>query len=677
MTPSTSTPAPQPPAPLTGDLAQRSVNTIRFLAADAVQQANSGHPGLPMGMADAAFVLWTQFLRHNPADPGWWNRDRFVLSGGHGSMLLYALLHLSGYDLPLDEIQRFRQWGSKTPGHPEWGHTPGVETTTGPLGQGAGNSVGMALAERLLAARYNRPGQPIIDHFTYAIVTDGDLMEGVTAEAASLAGHLRLGKLIWLYDDNEISIDGPTRITFSEDRARRFRAYGWKTIKVDGHDREAIAKAIRKAQKQNDAPTLILCRTTIGYGAPTKQGTAHVHGEPLGETELAAAKRNLGWPPEARFFIPEDVLFFFRQAQGRGAAWQTDWQTRLAAYAGAHPAAAAQLQRVMAGELPEGWEAALPVYGPDVKKATRATSGETLNAIAAALPELIGGSADLTPSNKTDIKGEADVKTGDFSGRYLRFGVREHAMGAILNGMALHGGIIPYGGTFFVFSDYMRPSVRLAALMGLRVIYVWTHDSIGVGEDGPTHQPVEHLAALRAIPNLAVARPADGNETAQAWKLALARRHGPTALVLTRQNLPTLTTPAQAEGVQRGGYILHEPEGGPQVALVATGSELQLAVAAAQQLAAEGIRARVVSLPVWEQFEAQPLDYRQAVLPPGLPTAAVEAGVTFGWHRYAGRVIGIDRYGASAPQETIFANLGITAEAVAAAARELAGMTNG
>jgi len=676
MTSATSTPSPLPEAALTGDLAQRSVHTIRFLAADAVQQANSGHPGLPMGMADVAFVLWTQFLHHNPSDPGWWNRDRFVLSGGHGSMLLYALLHLTGYDLSLDEIKRFRQWGSQTPGHPEWHETPGVETTTGPLGQGAGNSVGMALAEALLAARFNRPGHEIIDHFTYAIVTDGDLMEGVTSEAASLAGHLGLGKLIWLYDDNRISIDGSTDIAFTEDRARRFKAYGWKTIKVDGHDRIAIANAIRKAQKQTDAPTIILCRTTIGYGAPTKQGTPHVHGEPLGETELAAAKRNLGWAPAARFHIPDDVLFFYRQAQPRGVAGQDAWQQRFAAYAAAYPAAAAELPRMMAGDLPDGWDEVLPTYAAEVKKATRAASGEVLNAIAARIPELIGGSADLTPSNKTDIKGEADVKTGDFSGRYLRFGVREHGMGAILNGMALHGGIIPYGGTFFVFSDYMRPSVRLAALMGLRVIYVWTHDSIGVGEDGPTHQPIEHLAALRAMPNLWVARPADGNETAQAWKLALERRHGPTALVLTRQNLPTLTTPEMATGLQRGGYILSEPEGGPQIVLVGTGSELQLAVGAAAQLAGEGIRARVVSLPTMELFEAQPQDYRQSVFPPGLPVVAVEAGVTFGWERYADRVIGIDRFGASAPQETIYEKFGITAAAVAAAARELVKMVS-
>ncbi|RME80352.1 MAG: transketolase, partial [Caldilineae bacterium] len=619
------------PDELHGDLADRAVNTLRFLSADAVQKANSGHPGLPMGMADVAYVLWTQFLRHNPADPAWFNRDRFVLSGGHGSMLLYSLLHLTGYDLPLDEIKNFRQWGSKTPGHPEYGETPGVEITTGPLGQGAGSSVGMALAEALLAARYNRPGHEIIDHYTYALVTDGDLMEGVASEAASLAGHLRLGKLIWLYDDNRISIDGSTDITFTEKRARRFKAYGWKVIKVDGYDRHEIARAIAKAREQRDKPTIIICRTTIGYGAPHKQGTSKAHGEPLGEEELRAAKENLGWPLEPRFYIPDDVLAFYRRALETGAAAQAAWEQRFAAYREAYPEEAAQLERVLRGDLPDGLDEALPAFATDAQLATRAASGTVLNAIAGIVPELIGGSADLTPSNKTDLKGYHDVQADRFDGRYIRFGVREHAMGAILNGMALHGGIIPYGGTFFVFSDYMRPSIRLAALMGIRVIYVFTHDSIGVGEDGPTHQPVEHLPSLRAMPNLWLVRPADGNETAQAWKLALHRHSGPTALVLTRQSLPTLTTPDVAAGVQRGAYVLSEAQSSPQVILTASGSEVHLAMAAQARLADAGIAARVVSFPCWEQFESQPESYRRQVFPEGVPVVAVEAAVPFGW----------------------------------------------
>lgn len=663
---------PFAPESLTDDLANRAVNTIRFLAADAVQKAKSGHPGMPMGMADVAFVLWTQFLRHNPADPAWFNRDRFVLSAGHGSMLLYALLHLTGYDLSLDELKNFRQWGSKTPGHPEYGHAPGVETTTGPLGQGAGMSVGMALAEALLAARYNRPGHTIVDHYTYALVSDGDLMEGVASEAASLAGHWRLGKLIWLYDDNRISIDGSTDLAFTEDRAARFRAYGWETIAVDGHDRVAVARAIAAARRQTERPTLILCRTHIGYGAPTRQDTAQAHGEPLGEAELAAAKANLGWPQEPWFYIPDDVLAFYRQALRRGAAAQAEWEARLAAYRRDYPDEAAQLDRVLAGELPPDLEAALPTFGPEVKQATRVTSGIVLNALAPRVPELIGGSADLTPSNKTDLKGVKDVQAGQFDGRYLRFGVREHGMGAILNGMALHGGLIPYGGTFLVFSDYMRPSIRLAAMMGVRVIYVFTHDSIGLGEDGPTHQPIEQLPGLRAMPNLHVIRPADGNETAQAWLVALERRQGPTALVLTRQNVPTVTTPAQARGLRRGGYILADPPAAaPAVVLIGTGSEVAIALEAQRLLAAEGIPARVVSLPCWELFEAQPEAYRREVLPPDLPTVAIEAASPFGWERYADRVIGIERFGASAPYQVIYEKFGLTAEAVVAAAKML------
>ncbi len=659
-------------AALTSDLADRAVNTIRFLAADAVQKADSGHPGMPMGMADVAFVLWTQFLHHNPTDPKWFDRDRFVLSAGHGSMLLYALLHLTGYDLSLDDLKNFRQWGSKTPGHPEYGHAPGVETTTGPLGQGASMSVGMALAESLLAARYNRPGHTLIDHFTYALVSDGDLMEGVASEAASLAGHWRLGKLIWLYDDNGISIDGPTSISFTEDRAARFRAYGWETMTVDGHDRVAIAAAIAAAQFQSERPTLILCRTHIGYGSPNRQDTSKAHGEPLGETEMAATKTNLGWPLEPRFYIPNDVLALYRQALDHGASQQAAWNDRFAAYRAEYPAEAAQMERILRDELPQDLDAALPVFGPEVKQATRNTSGMVLNALAPILPELIGGSADLTPSNKTDVKGAKDVQAGQFEGRYLRFGVREHGMGAILNGMALHGGFIPYGGTFLVFSDYMRPSIRLAALMGVRAIYIFSHDSIGLGEDGPTHQPIEHLPALRCIPNLHVVRPADGNETAQAWKLALARRAGPTALLLTRQNVPTLSTPQQAQGLLHGGYVLSDPPAeAPEVVLVSSGSELELAVQARDLLAADGIAARVVSLPCWELFEAQPEPYRQEVFPPGLPVVAIEAASPFGWERYADRVIGIDHFGASAPYQTIYEKFGITAQAVVDAVREL------
>ncbi|NOX63362.1 MAG: transketolase [Chloroflexi bacterium] len=656
---------------LTSELADRAVNTIRFLSADAVQKANSGHPGLPMGAADMAYVLWTQFLKHNPSNPQWFDRDRFVLSGGHGSMLLYSLLHLTGYDLSLEEIKRFRQWHSKTPGHPEYGDTPGVEITTGPLGQGAASSVGMALAEAMLAARYNRPGHAIINHFTYALVTDGDLMEGVASEAASLAGHLGLGKLIWLYDDNRISIDGSTDITFTEDRAMRFQAYGWEVLRVDGHDRLAIAHAIGQARGQTDRPTIIICRTHIGYGAPHKQDTAKAHGEPLGEEELRLAKINLGWDPDAYFYIPDDVLAFYRQALERGAGWEQEWEQKLAAYAELYPDEAAELRRVMNGELPADWEASLPVFAADVTEATRASSGKVINAIAPAIPELVGGSADLTGSNKTAITGAKDVQKGQFDGRYIRFGVREHGMGAILNGMALHGGFIPYGGTFLVFSDYMRPSIRLAALMGIRVIYVFSHDSIGLGEDGPTHQPVEHAASLRAMPNLWVVRPADGNETAQAWKLALERTSGPTAILLTRQGVPTLTTPEQAQGLQRGAYTLSEAEGELQVILVGTGSELQLAVAAQEMLAHEGVAARVVSMPCWEQFEAQPETYRREVFPEGVPVLAVEAGVSFGWERYANRVIGVNRFGASAPYKVIYEKFGLTAQAVADAAREL------
>ncbi|NOZ28097.1 MAG: transketolase [Chloroflexi bacterium] len=662
----------------TPELENLCVNTIRTLAIDAVQKANSGHPGMPMGMADAAFVLWVKFLRHNPRNPQWVNRDRFILSAGHGSMLLYSLLHLTGYDLPLEELKRFRQWESKTPGHPEYGLTPGVETTTGPLGQGFANGVGMALAERLLATRFNRPGFDIVDHYTYAIVSDGDLMEGISHEAAALAGHLRLGKIIYLYDDNGISIDGPTSLAYSDDVAKRFEAYHWHVQRVDGHDRKAVEEAIRAAQEETERPSLIMCRTHIAYGSPNKQDTAASHGAPLGEEEVKLTKRNLGWPEDAEFYIPEEALAVFRQAVDEGAQREQAWNELFARYKAEHPDLAAEFERVMAGELPEGWDADLPAFSagdPDI--ATRAASGAALNALVPAIPELIGGSADLTPSNNTRAKGMQEVKPGDFSGRYIHFGVREHGMGSLLNGIALHGGLIPYGGTFMVFSDYMRPPVRLAAMMGIRVIFIFTHDSIFVGEDGPTHQPVEHLAALRSIPNLVVIRPADANETVEAWKVALTRS-GPTALALTRQKLPILDRSqlAPATELRKGGYTLVDaPNGQPDVILIATGSEVALALQARDLLAADGIQARVVNLPSWELFEEQPQSYRDEVLPPDITRrVGVEAAVRLGWDRYIGPegiFIGLDRFGASAPYKILAEKLGFTPERVAEAARSL------
>lgn len=653
------------------DLQTRAIHTLRFLCADAVQQANSGHPGLPMGAAAMAFVLWTRHLRHNPHNPRWSNRDRFILSGGHGSTLLYSLLHLTGYDLPLDELKNFRQWGSRTPGHPEVGLTPGVEMTTGPLGQGFAAGVGMAIAEAHLAARFNQPGHKIIDHYTYAIVTDGDLMEGIASEAASLAGHLQLGKLIYLYDDNRISIDGSTDLAFTEDRLARFAAYGWHVQQVmDGNDVEAIDAAIRLA-KTDARPSLIAVRTVIGYGAPNKQGTAKVHGEPLGEEELRLAKENLNWPPEPKFYIPEDVLNLYRQALARGAEWEADWRLRFDAYQRLYPALGSELRRRLDGELPQGWSAALPVFPRDSKgMATRAASGKVINALAPVLPELVGGSADLAPSNNTWIQGEAAFQKDAPHGRNLHFGVREHAMGAALNGMALHGGLIPYGGTFLVFSDYMRPAIRLASLSHLPVIYVFTHDSIGLGEDGPTHQPVEHLAALRAIPNLVVIRPADANETVQAWKVAIENRRGPTALVLSRQSLPIFEA-ADFPTVEKGAYVLADMgEGEPQVILMASGSEVSLIYEAGARLDAEGLCVRVVSFPSWELFEAQEEAYRQMVLPDRVRTRlAVEAGVRLGWERYvgaSGRVLSLERFGASAPGKVLFEKFGFAVENVIA-----------
>jgi transketolase len=656
------------------------INTIRMLAVDGVEKAKSGHPGMPMGMAPAAHVLWTQFLRHNPANPAWPDRDRFVLSAGHGSMLLYALLHLHGYDLPLDELRKFRQWGSKTPGHPEAGHTPGVETTTGPLGQGFANGVGLAIAERWLAERFNRPGHEIVGHWTYAIVSDGDLMEGVTHEAASLAAHLKLGRLVLLYDDNSITIEGRTELAWSEDRARRFEAYGWHVQTVtDGNDTAAIAAAIEAARRETDRPSLICVRTVIGFGSPNKQGTAKSHGEPLGPDEARATRRNLGWPDE-EFHVPPEAAERCRASVARGREIEAAWQKRLTAYEKAFPGPAAEFRRFLVGELPSGWDAALPVFPADAKgDATRNSSGAALNAIAAKLPNLIGGSADLAPSTKTLLKDGGDFLAGKYSGRNFHFGIREHAMGSIMNGMALHGGVIPFGATFFVFADYMRPPIRLAALMGLKVIYVFTHDSIGVGEDGPTHQPVEHLASMRIIPGLTVIRPCDANETAEAWRQALQIK-GPVVLALTRQNLPTLDRAkfAPAANLARGAYVLSDaPDGRPDVIIIASGSEVSLGIDAAGKLAAEGVKARVVSMPSWELFEAQPEDYRRSVLPPGVKArVAVEAGIDTGWHRYAGdggAVVSMTGFGRSGPYKTVFEKFGFTVDNVAAVCRSLLG----
>ncbi len=657
-----------------------AINTIRFLSADAIQQANSGHPGLPMGTAPMAYTVWTRHLRHNPANPAWANRDRFVLSGGHGSMLLYSLLYLTGYDLPLDELKRFRQWGSLTPGHPEYGLTPGVEATTGPLGQGFANSVGMAIAEAHLAQVYNRPGHTIVDHYTYAIVTDGDLMEGVASEAASLAGHLRLGKLIYLYDDNRISIEGSTEIAFTEDRARRFEAYGWHVQQVeDGLDVEAIDRAIQAA-RLDPRPSLIVVPNVIGYGLPTRQGTAKAHGEPPGDKELNAAKDNLGWPQEPRFYVPDEALAFLRQAVAQGAEQEAAWQQQFAAYRADYPELAAELERRLAGQLPAGWADGLPEFPADAKGlATRASSGKVLNAIADRLPDLMGGSADLAPSTVTWMNNSPAFAAGCREGRNIHFGVREHAMGAVVNGMAYHGGVVPFDATFFVFSDYLRPVLRVAALSHLRRISVFTHDSIGVGEDGPTHQPIEHLAALRAIPNVIDLRPADANEVREAWIVALQSQHRPAALVLTRQNLPTLdrSVYAPAAGVRRGAYVLADlgPAGPPQVILMASGSEVSLIVPAGQRLAEQGIAVRLVSFPSWELFAEQDASYQEAVLPSDVTARlAVEAGVTLGWHRWvgsAGRVLGLDRYGASAPAATVFEKLGLTVDNVEKMALEL------
>ena len=661
------------------DLQNRAINTLRFLSADAVQQANSGHPGLPMGAAAMAYTIWTRHLRHNPRNPRWPGRDRFVLSGGHGSMLLYSLLHLTGYDLSLEQIKNFRQWDSLTPGHPEYGLTPGVETTTGPLGQGFATGVGMAIAATHLAAIFNLPGFELIDSYIYAIVTDGDLMEGVSSEAASLAGHLSLGRLIYLYDDNHISIDGSTDLAFTEDRATRFEAYNWHVQKVgDGNDVDAIDKAIQAAKK-DPRPSLILCHTTIGFGAPNKQGTAKAHGEPLGEEELKLAKENLGWPVEPKFYIPDDALAHFREAVDRGSKAEAEWKDKFSAYQRLHPTQGAELKRRLDGELPPNWDFDLPVFPTDVKGlASRVVSGKTINSLAVKMPELIGGSADLEPSNKTWITDSPAFTKDSPQGRNFHFGVREHAMGAALNGMALYGGVIPYGGTFLIFSDYMKPAIRIAALSHIPAIYVFTHDSIGLGEDGPTHQPIEQLAMLRAMPNLTVIRPADANETVEAWKVAIQRRNGPTALALTRQALPTLdrSLADAASELTKGAYVLSDfGEGEPELILMASGSEVSLIYDAAARLAAEGVSVRAVSFPSWELFEEQGETYREAILPKSIrKRLAVETGAGLGWERYVGSdgaILAMERFGASAPAKILFEKFGFTVENVIARAREV------
>ncbi|MFQ5587367.1 MAG: transketolase [Nitrospiria bacterium] len=657
------------------------INTIRMLAADAVQKANSGHPGAPMGLAPLAYLLWTRYLKHNPKNPNWADRDRFVLSAGHASMLLYSLLHLCGYDLSLEELKSFRQWGSKTPGHPEYGHAPGVETTTGPLGQGIANAVGMAMTERFLSDGFNRPGHPLVDHYTYVIAGDGDLMEGVASEAASLAGHLQLGKLICFYDDNKITIEGGTDLAFSEDVGARFEAYGWHVARVGevsgADDFQALSAAIEAARQEIDRPSLLIVRTHIGFGSPGRQDTAKAHGAPLGSEEIKRTKENLHWPLEPEFYVPDEVRTYFSKTVESGQASEADWEARRAAYAVAHPALAKAWEAAIHRKLPDGWDQALTDFKTEGAAATRVTSGQVLNMLAKTLPNLIGGSADLAPSNNTELKGFGDVSGKDFSGRNIHFGVREHAMGGILNGMALHGGVIPYGGTFLVFSDYMRPSIRLAALMGLPVIYVFTHDSIGLGEDGPTHQPVEHLAALRAIPNLTVFRPADAHETAAAWRLAVLNTDGPTALALTRQGLHALDRGRypSASAVEKGAYVLVDAAGKtPDVTLVATGSEVHLALAARDQLVSEGHAVRVVSMPSWERFDAQDAAYRRSVLPVDAPVLAIEAASPFGWARYTGPkggMIGIDGFGASAPASDLMREYGFSVDNVVTQAKAL------
>jgi len=662
-------------------LQQRAIETIRFLSADGVQEANSGHPGLPMGTASIAYTIWKKHLKINPERPKWVDRDRFVLSGGHGSMLIYSLLHLSGFDLPLNELKNFRQWGSKTPGHPEYGITVGVETTTGPLGQGFANGVGMAIAEEKLASAFNKQDMTIVDHYIYAIVTDGDLMEGVSSEAASLAGHLQLGKLIYFYDDNRISIEGNTDVAFTEDRAARLEAYGWHVQTVqDGNDVDAIDKAIIKAKKDK-RPSLIICKTTIGYGLPTKQGTESAHGAPPGEEELANAKKLAGWDPEKKFVIEADVADHFKEILTRGKKVYIKWNDLFEKYKNSYTEEASDYLRRMEGKLPDGWKNDLPIFDADDKGiASRSSSGTVLNAISKKVPELIGGSADLAPSNKTWIKDGKAFQADTPEGKNIHFGVRENAMGSIVNGITYHGGFIPFGATFLVFSDYMRPAIRLSALSDLHSIWIFTHDSIGVGEDGPTHQPVEHLASLRAIPNLSVIRPADANETREAWISAMENKHTPTALILSRQNLPTIdrSTYAPAENLHKGAYILSDfGDGSPQVILMASGSEVGLALQSAAVLADEGIRTRVVSFPSWDLFEKQPDSYQAEVFPQDIKVrVAVEAGVSMGWRKWIGDqgdVVTVDKYGASAPASTIFSEYGFSVENVVMKVKNLLG----
>lgn len=670
------------------NLDELCINTIRMLSVDMVQQANSGHPGMPMGAAPMAYVLWTRFLRHNPNHPKWPDRDRFVLSAGHGSALLYSLLYLTGYDLPVEELKRFRQWGSKTPGHPEHRETPGVECTTGPLGQGFGNGVGMAMAERFLAARFNRPGYEIVDHHTYAIVSDGDLMEGVASEAASLAGHLKLGKLIYLYDNNHITLAGETGLNFTEDVCKRFEAYGWHVQSIEeGNDIEAISRAITTAQNETSRPSLLPIRTHIGYGSPHKQDTFEAHGSPLGPEEVIATKKNLGWPIEPTFFIPDEALANFKKGLHRGTQLEEEWEANLESYGKVYPELRIEWDQWMNSILPKDWDRDIPVFSPDSKGlATRSAGGQVINAIASHVSSLIGGSADLNPSTNTALKGKGNFQgppSGDeavqgsvsgpwgYEGANIAFGVREHAMGSILNGMALHGGLIPFGSTFLIFSDYMRPSIRLAALMELPIIYIFTHDSIALGEDGPTHQPVEHLASLRAIPGLTVVRPADANETAETWRMAMEYKEGPIAIILTRQNVPVIdrTRFNPANGLRKGAYILADSSSAkPEIILMATGSEVHLALEVYERLRNEGIGVRVVNMPSWELFEKQPEQYRSEILPPEITVRmSIEAGVTLGWHKYAGlggEIVGIDHFGASAPGKTVLKEFGFTSENV-------------
>ena len=658
---------------------QHLVDAIRVLSMDAVQKANSGHPGAPMGLAPLGYEVWTRHLRHNPLDPSWPDRDRFVLSLGHASMLIYSLLYLTGYDLSLDDLKAFRQWGSKTPGHPEYGHTPGVETTTGPLGQGVANSVGMAMAERWLAHRFNKPNHNIVDHFTYVFCSDGDLMEGISHEAAELAGHQKLGKLIWIYDDNQISIEGDIDLASSTDQELRFQSYGWHVLRVgDGNDRAAMDRALQQARENDGQPTLIILRTQIAFGSPNKAGSESSHGAPLGEEEIRATKENLGYPSQDPFFVEPEALGWCREeCQIRGRKLQDDWEERFGAFQEAFPDEAAEFDAMMAGDLPEHWDADVPdLVHLEKPQATRVSSGAVLQALAARIPNLIGGSADLAGSNKTDIKGGGDLLAGSPGGRIIHFGVREHAMASLLNGMAIHGGVRPFAGTFLVFSDYMRPAIRMAALMEIPVTYVFTHDSIGLGEDGPTHQPVEHVMTLRAIPNLVDLRPGDPAETAVAWKVAMEREDGPAFLSLTRQGIPCLerTNPDGAEGLRRGAYVLQEASGGaPELIFLASGSELHLAVNARAILESDGVPTRVVSMPSWRLFMAQDKDYQDTVIPPQVTArVSVEAGTTLGWDRWLGIrgvAVGLDRFGASAPWATLFEKFGITTEGVVEAGR--------